>query len=558
MTYLWMISVGVTDIQFPVWKQNEPGEWTENFRFESGRKECRKLHEKLLRLIEREQIIFPDKLPDKLPGNPSLPGLNPRLELELIAENEFRATVFLNQGKTDDSSGHTYRISAFDDTIPNDAETKLPVYCAKLHELLDVARGSFGDQPVAVVVLGTKRDEHANESEDEPIASAPLVARFLADRLNLEFQNNQGEIPEVLSPGTSTWVDILRGQERAEDSDAQRSVVNRLSHVIRLWNSGISPNTGKIFATTSGGIPPLKPLLERIPATCLGQQSVDLLDKPAKSAPTKILRLNYTDRVIEQETIRFHCAEALRKLDYVTAYGLACRCRQPWAKAIIGLLGPLLELGNRTLKVGDQQIDDRLVLTACQIEISLCMGDSVNALRRLGVFIETGIWKLIETDRRILTAGLTVDRGEGFLQGNNIQIIPEWLREKPTNNTYKVKKLTGSWPTWLENNAGGQLKKATALKDLVDCYNGRERQGLSIRNCRNHLVHGDKAKPLDISDLDNTFKSCGLMRAKRQPFGGNFLSCDVVSEFIRSMDRNAQINSVSAGLACLTEIVIWG
>lgn len=547
--------MGVTDIQFPVWKQNDYGEWIENFRFESGRKECRKLHEKLLRLIEREQIIFPDELP----GNLSLPGLNPRLEFEFIAENEFLATVSLNRGKTDDTSGHTYRISAFDDTIPNDAEAKLPVYCAKLHELLDVARRSFGDQPVAVVVLGTKRDERANESENEPIASAPLVARFLADRLNLEFQNNQGEIPEVLSPGTSTWVDILRGQERAEDSDAQRSVVNRLSRVIRLWNSGISPDTGKIFVTTSGGIPPLKPLLERIPATCLGQQSVDLLDKSAKSAPTKIVQLNYTDRVIEQETIRFHCAEALRELDYVAAYGLASRYRKElWSQAVVQLLGSLLELGDLPLEVNSKRIDDRLVLAACQIEISLCMGDSINALQRLGVLIETGIWKLIETDQRILAAGLTVDRGEGFLQGDNIQTIPERLRRTYTDNTYKVENLTISWPIWLKNNAGGQLRKATALKNLVDCYNRRERQGLSIRDCRNHLVHGDKAKPLDINDLDNTFKSCGLMKAKREPFGGNFLSCDVVSKFIRSLNLNEQISLVSGMLACLTEIVIWG
>lgn len=546
MTYLWMISVGVTDIQFPVWKQNEYGEWTENFRFESGRKECRKLHEKLLRLIEHDRIIFPDELPRNL----SLPGLNPRLEFEFIAENDFLATVSLNRGKTD----HTYRISAFDDTIPNDAEAKLPVYCAKSHELLDAARGLFGDQPVAVVVIGTKRDEHANESEDEPIASAPLVARFLADRLNLKFQNNQGEIPEALSPETSTWVDILRGQERAEDSDAQRSVVNRLSRVIRLWNSGISTDPRKILVTTSGGIPPLKPLLERIPPTCLGQQSVELLDKPAKGVPAEASPLNYTDRVIERETIHFHCAEALREQDYITAYGLARRYRnEPWSQAIIRLLGPLLELGDLPLEVNSERIDDRLVLTACQIEISLCMGDSVNALRRLGVFIEAGIWKLIEKDQRILNAGLIVGRGHGVLQGKNIHLIPENLRQ----NKRQVNNLINEWPQWLQEQEGNQVEKARALNSLINCYKNAG-GGESIREKRNHLMHGDKTNSLDITGLDTQLRNCGLMHAKRQTFGDNFFSCQVVSDFLSNLDVDHQIKWVKDALEQLTKTVIWG
>lgn len=553
MTSLWMISVGVTDLQFPVWKKNEYGEWAENFRFESGRNGSRELHAKLLTLLEHDKIVFPDELPKFLASPDKISGLG--LELELDDENGFLASVTNNRSRTD----HSYRISAHGDIIPNSAETRLPVYCAKVYELLDTARASFGDQPVTVVVIGTKRDENSAEGRDEPIASAPLVARFLADKLNLEFQNNQGEIPAVLSPGTSTWFDILLGQERAENSDAQRSVVNRLSQAIRLWNSGISPDTGKIFVTTAGGIPPLKPLLERIPATCLGQKSVKLLDKPARNALADASPLTFADRIIERETIRFHCIEALRERDYLSAYGLARRYHdQPWSVEVRRLLGPLLELENYPISVAAGKKISRLMLSICQVEINLCMGNSINAIRQLGVFLETAVWELIAIDKYINEWNLKVDVGEECLIGN----LPEKEYENMSNqklltknkNSYEVLGLTWRWPTWLTDRSHRPNSAPVHLQKLFSCYNGIKGMTSTPRKFRNMLAHGTEI--VTIGDIDKCLADNKLVTQKEQPFGKNFLNNKCVKNFIQEYGASDQIESIRAQLNQLVDKVL--
>lgn len=546
MDYLWIVSVGVTDLQFPVWKQNEFGDW-QSFRFEIGRSSgIRDIHTNLFQLYQQQRIAFPDTLPEALSRQDS------QLLKLTLEQNDQQFQAGIDPGKYPGK----VRISQSDNPILISKEQALPVYCSKIHDLLGTARNIFkNDSSVSVVVLNTCR---ANQ-RDEPIASGPLVAAYLGQKLGLEWSNQSGAIPESLNVHTSTWVDILKDDEKLEDKQTQQNVVERLTATIRAWNCNLEVQNQKIIVTTTGGMPPLKPLIERIPAICLGQQAISLLEQPERAPGVEVKALSYLDRIAEQETLRFHCVEALRELDYVTAYGLAYRYRkEPWSKAVIQLLGPLLELGNRTLMIGDQQIDDRLVLTACQIEISLCMGDSIGALQRLGVFIEAAIWKLIESDQRVLDTRSTVDRDEGYLKGGNTKSIPDKLLKYIYKNISKVENLTISWPQWLKNKKGNQIEKANALNNLVNCYNNRVGGALSIRSFRNHLVHGDKAKPLNIIDLDNKLRQCGLMHAKRKPFGENFLSCDVVCEFILMMEINEQVNSVSDRLARLTEIVIWG
>ncbi len=54
MRWLWLISVGMTDIQFPLWKKDDYGCWQGPQRFDLARSEVRKTHEGLLinRVIE--------------------------------------------------------------------------------------------------------------------------------------------------------------------------------------------------------------------------------------------------------------------------------------------------------------------------------------------------------------------------------------------------------------------------------------------------------------------------------------------------------------------------
>lgn len=53
MRWLWLISVGMTDVQFPVWTKDEYGCWTGPYRFEIGRTGIRAVHEGLLTLLDK-------------------------------------------------------------------------------------------------------------------------------------------------------------------------------------------------------------------------------------------------------------------------------------------------------------------------------------------------------------------------------------------------------------------------------------------------------------------------------------------------------------------------
>lgn len=548
MAYLWIISVGVSDIQFPVWKKNDYGEWQECFHFELARKGCRRTHEDLLRLLEWDQIDFLKDLPRRFKDR----SADLKFELELIEETGFIASI---RDRDSNAADPNFRISATDEAIPNTQEQKLPVYCAKAHELTGKAKQLFGDDPVTVVVINTKRNEGAAEAEGEPIAAGPLVAKFLARECGLTWQDNGGKIPTELPAGISTWVDILVGEERSEEYTSQQAAANRLTKVVDAWKRE-SNEHNTVVVTTSGGIPQLKQLHERIPAIRVGQDAVKILDKPDRRRDAEVTAVNYANRFIEQEILRFHCVEALRKQQYVTAYGLAsryenCECNQQ----VIRLLGPLLEFKNHLVRINDKQIDDRLVLTACRIEISLCMGDVVGALQRLGVFIESGIWTLIETDQRITQAGLSVDRKWEELRKGEIKQIPESLREKR-----KIKNLIKNWPEWLnENNGkeGGQAQKSQALAGLVKHYNDEQQDGSCLRDFRNHLAHGGRESDLNMKELEKKLRASGLMRDKNQPFGKNFLTCNVVKDFLDSLGGNVNndINLIKNELGQLIEMV---
>ncbi|MBV5309631.1 hypothetical protein, partial [Chromatium okenii] len=129
---------------------------------------------------------------------------------------------------------------------------------------------------------------------------------------------------ERLASGMSTWLDLLIDHEAMETLTVQNQVVARLNAALRAWMVSGAANQHGILISISGGMPPLKPLIERIPAIWVGQAQVRVLDKPEHSAAS-VLNLNFSERVTERETLRFHCAEALRSGDYAGAYGLARR-----------------------------------------------------------------------------------------------------------------------------------------------------------------------------------------------------------------------------------------
>lgn len=60
MSWLWLISVGVSDVQFPVWSKDEYGRWSRLHRFETGRAGVRAVHEGSLAFAARRADPLPD------------------------------------------------------------------------------------------------------------------------------------------------------------------------------------------------------------------------------------------------------------------------------------------------------------------------------------------------------------------------------------------------------------------------------------------------------------------------------------------------------------------
>lgn len=537
MAWLWIISVGVTDIQFPVWSKDTYGQWTGPRRFETGRAGIRAVHEGLLALLHRDQIRFES-------GEPEAVRNARDLRLEFFQEDG----AFLAAIRPEE-----YRISRWADTIPNDREDRLPLYCPKVEALLPIARETFAGGPVTVLVLNTRRAVDFREGPGEPIAAGPLVSKCLAERLGLQWCDGQGQVPMDLGLGTSTWVDILTGDEATEDADAQGNLIRRLNAAIRAWNPG--GGSRQVVVTTSGGIPPLKPIIERVPATAVGQSNVLLLDQP-QGGKAAAVPLSYDTRVTERETLRFQCAESLRLGDYASAYGLANRAaKQPWARMVRDGLGALLELPGKPLILSERRLEPYAVC-ACQIEASLCMGDSAGALVRFGTFIDSTIWALIAGDARIREARLKPDREDECLVGQmlgNHALFEQRLLELNSKgpNRHGVMGLTWRWPQWLAQRAGGQLHASQAIDRLRLAYNGEPRR------FRNLLIHG-AAEPVDLNEVRRCMRDAGLIAADNLRFGQNFLSTPMLSDLLTGLGSSDLATGIGSQLQNLLNRVIEG
>lgn len=551
MPWLWLISVGVSDIQFPLYKKDQYGQWSEPLRFEKGREGIRSVHDGLLTLLKHKQIVFPSEN-DKLPKPISrIEARDIKLEFELI-EERFLVTIAHEQ----------YQISNCADTIPNDQEQQLLLYCPKIDPLLNHAQKLFGEEPVTAVVLNTNRNAALRDGPDEPIASGPLVAKFLAERLKLKWIDNQGNVPDVLEQKSSTWIDILVENEKLEDVTTQNQVVKRLTSTINAWKSNYETDL-KVVVTTSGGMPPLKSTIERVPATCFGQQAIMLLEQPERKEPAVITPLDYNARVSEQEALRFHCAEALRACDYVSAYGLARRYPDlPWSGSVKNLLGPLLELSQDEIQICKEPYLKSLTMTACQIEVGLAMGDSIGAMRRLGVFLESAVWVLIMRNERLkehYQAKLNRDKGnfEIYSLSDNDEMISKKLLESKGDNRYKIQNLTSCWPDWLIRHAGEQQETARTLRNLCKSYEKEDDQPYKLRDLRNRLAHGSESQ-LKIDDVDECLIASNFIKGKSMPYGKNFLAAKDVKNLLIGIGVYEQTKAIGDQLNKLLDAVIKG
>jgi len=515
MNWLWLVSVGISDVQFPVWKQDEYGQWKEQVRAEWNRSGIRAIHEKLVHLLRNGKIKFEDKV------LPSARDISRELRFSLEVEGDsFLAAV--------EHPGKCYRISNQSNEIPNEYESTLSLHCPKVAQLVEIAQRTFGDR-VTVVVLNTRREKDFSEARDEPISSGPLVAKYLAERLRLEWIDTQGKIPDTLPIGVSTWVDVLTDREAMEDFSAQRKVIERLTSLFFVWNQeGIEQ---KIVVTTSGGMPPLKPIFERIPAICVGQENVHLLEQPERGpAVSKVL--DYSTKVIEKEILRFHCAEALRNQDYQSAYGLAKRATgQPWADQVQEFLEPLLGLSVRSLRRTGGRSFGKFATRACQIELYLAMEDVANALKQIAPFLEAATWALME--KTVCTEfRLKIDYEDSCLMGalpTETQFPFSLMRDGCGKDCHTVRELLRDWPSWLKKRQDVHSETAAALDELQLVHHEH------LRKYRNRLVHGLN-KEVNLIELRTHMLKSGLVLGFGQPFGLNFLRGKTVTRLLQGLD----------------------
>ncbi|BCU08287.1 hypothetical protein [Allochromatium tepidum] len=563
MRWLWLVSVGVTDVQCPVWTKDDNGLWQGPQRFQLGRGGVRKTHEGLLTLLRRERIRFDPEIPPLIEREPA-----DRLRFEFEhdpADDEFLAALHPAD----------YRLSPQADTIPNDQEERLPLYCPKVAPLADKVHEIIGRDTVSVLVLNTRRaEDFGPEARDEPIASGPLVARYLAERLGLTWLDSDGRLPETFASGSATWIDILTEREAMEESEAQGRVVERLNAALSLW-SGTGSDERRVLVTTSGGMPPLKPLIERVPAIHVGQPHVTLLDQSerrGRDAPVAASVLNYGERVAERETLRFHCTEALRAGDYAGAYGLARRAGQcSWADAVCNRLGSLLELPGQPLHIKGRVVEP-FVLHAVQVETRLCMGDLTGALLRMGPFVESATWKLMASDARIRALGLKFDRANESLLGTIPQDHPllsdeaGYLRRfedkapAPSHSDgldrHRINGLTWEWPKWMAEPDGGQRTAALALIQVCMSYNS-DQWGTSPRQYRNLLAHGaDQA--VSLGEIETCLKKRGLIVGAARPFGDGFLATERIATLLDELGMPDLVDIMRTYLADLLNRVIRG
>ncbi|MGH8548713.1 MAG: hypothetical protein ACRERU_08980, partial [Methylococcales bacterium] len=314
----------------------------------------------------------------------------------------------------------------------------------------------------------------------------------------------------------------------------------------------------------SGGIPPLKPFIERVAATCLGQPAILILDSPeqrgSRQKPATVTVLNYDDRVAEQETLRFHCAEALRNQDYAVAYGLASRFPDlAWANPVRNRVGPLLELPGGPLQINGRSIES-FALNACQVEIRLCMGDVAGALIRLARFIESSTWALVAAYLQEQKLSLTVSRDHECLRGDlapDHPLITDNLVKENGRESYHydVVGLMWNWPEWLKRNATDQSKREPALAELQKAYNKPRNSALPAREYRNRIVHGSDT-PVSLMDIETCLRGNCLIADTKKSFGQNFLAVTAVNDLLSGLGVSNLASAIGGQLNDLVSTVV--
>lgn len=555
MRWLWLVSVGASDLQYPAWSQDESGAWTQRHRFEVGRDGLRAIHETLLSLASTPGCVVlsaDDVRPIRLGRGPSL-----AVENELI-DGQWVHSVRLDSPRPEDRAT-ALRISATGEEIPNAFDARLTVLFPKVAPMIRAVREAIGRDKLCAVVLNTCRTRGA-DAPREPVAAGPLTARFLAQELNLQCTQGGTATPVPLLAGSSTWLDVLQDAERFEDPEVEVAVQRRLNALLDAFDA--QPGD-RVVVTTSGGLPPLKPLIERIPAARLGSNRVSILDNPEGGRRGDPQLHPLAERWLDRATLRLHCVEALRQQDYAAAYGLASRraVSESWAHAVAACTAPLLDLPSVVLP--DHRIAglEPYQLRALRLEASLAMREVPTAIRHLSMFIESALWTLLRRSRFLYDRGYHVEEdGDGIYGPDELPsdmgefFVPR--RNSPGRFAPMQARVFEALPLWVE-----QHEEQPELKDCLHLLRGlsvpywrRDMTQSSIHDLRNQLSHGAGSAP-DLQAAEQRLSASGVVAGTGLEFGRNFLDHPPASQLLFRMLEDPHRNGIEQARRALHEAV---
>lgn len=536
MDELWVLTVGSTDVQLPLWRQDQFGAWAIARRFEV-RTDTREVHEKLLLLLSHGLIDFGHPTPkDREEGGSSV-----RLRLEVVPEGEdllFEAR-FEENNRVQGCDHPRIRQTCDSIEAPGD---KLPLVFPKVAPLVDflIEDRRYAEGSVSVLVLNTHRDPSLERSE--PIASGPLAATVAGHRLGIA----SSQAPGLPRPGTSAWMDILKDKERVEEDTTRAAIVQRLIDAFTAWEEARpQSDEWRVSLSTSGGLPILKEVTERVAASFFGEDRIRLIEAPARGV-VQAHGLGYSQSWTERLALRFNFLEGLRRGDLVEAYGFANRLEKlgvDWAQQTLASIGPLVNLNvpagpGITPLFASLDLED-FELKACQIEVCLAGGDIEGAALGIGVFFEQVMWFLLERSQFLLANDLGVDRDQEAMYAVEasdrakraiVSLVRErMLRGDPTliaKQPFPVEGLLReNWIAKLADHRDwrSSLPAAAAIaKDLLGRYSRPNRQGLCPRVIRNRFGHGARVAD-DLAQAGRILQTSGMVAGWERPLGENFL-----------------------------------
>ena len=537
--WLWLISVGATDIQIPVWIQDESGAWSQLRRMEFEREGQRQVHEALLAMASvpgRVMLSAEDVRPFRAQRGNSVAVEHVEVDGEAV-----HSIRIVRPGAADRPPA--LRISASGDEIPNPYEATLTLLFPKIAPMVMAIQAASKGNDLSVIVLNTCRSSGVDAAR-EPVAAGPLAARFLAQELGLHWVEGGAAIPAMLAAGTCTWLDILQGGERLEDPEVEALVQGRMNTLLDAFDA--QPGD-RVVVSTSGGLPPLKPLIERIPAARLGTECVSVLDNPEGGQGRMPEFRPLAERWLDREMLRLHGVEALRSQDYAAAYGLAKRrsAGAAWARGVLACLAPMLDLPTSVSPDPCIEALEPYQLRAIRVETALAMSDVPMAIRHLSTFVESALWTLLRRGNALSACGFRVEEdsdgifGEAELSGGLEQLFAP-RRNRPGHYSPVSTTVFDQLPLWAaDREADLALRDGLhQCRQVAMAYWQRQDGKTSIHDIRNRLSHG-AGPAIELVDAEMRLVSSGLVAGAGGVFGTNFLDHAPVSRLLHLLQKNS-------------------